>query len=229
MLVDEQARANPFFAHGPARRAGRTPSSALAAMATVIASQALISGAFSLTHQAVQLGFFPRVTITHTSQRGRGADLRPRDQLGPRHRVHRAGARRSSESSRLAAAYGIAVTGTMGITSIVFFVVTRTTWSWPLWKGAAAARPLPVVRHPVLRRQPLKFLDGGYVPILVGAAFFTVMGHVEVRAARLRRVRRFRRPSTRRVHRERRPAVQCAHPGGRRLHVGDPATASRPS
>jgi KUP system potassium uptake protein len=173
MLVDEQARANPFYAMVPS--GGWTYALvALAAMATVIASQALISGAFSLTHQAVQLGFFPRVTITHTSSEAEGQIYAPAVNWGIAI-VCITLVLSFEHSSRLAAAYGIAVTGTMGITSIVFFEVTRTTWRWPLWKGVSLLVLFLSFDIPFFVANLFKFLDGGYVPILVGAAFFTVM------------------------------------------------------
>ena len=88
MLSDPSTAESPFFA----MTSGHWTIAlvVLSTAATVIASQALISGAFSLTHQAIQLGYFPRVTVTHTSTDGGGTDLRPGDQLGPRDRVHRA-------------------------------------------------------------------------------------------------------------------------------------------
>jgi KUP system potassium uptake protein len=173
MLADESARDNPFFAMVPA--GGWTYALvALSALATVIASQALISGAFSLTHQAVQLGFFPRVTVRHTSREAEGQIYVPEmNWLLMLACVALVLAFR--ESGKLAAAYGIAVTGTMAITSIVFFEVTRTTWGWSLGK----ALPLLVLflsfDLPFLAANVFKIVDGGYVPILVGAAFFLVM------------------------------------------------------
>jgi KUP system potassium uptake protein len=173
VLRDAHAVANPFFAmvpEGPATYA----LVGLSTAATIIASQALITGVFSLTHQAVQLGIFPRVTVTHTSRDTEGQIYVPEMNwglcilcitlvLGFR------------ESARLAAAYGIAVSGTMGITSYVFFVVTRRTWKWPLWKAV-----LPLVLFlsfdiPFFAANLLKFLDGGWIPILVGAVMMLVM------------------------------------------------------
>jgi len=168
LLEDPRAAESPFFAlvpHGALTYA----LVLLAAVATVIASQALISGAFSLTHQAVQLGFLPRVTIVHTSSETEGQIYIPEINWGL------AAACLSlvltfRESSKLAAAYGIAVTGTMAITSIVYFVVLRQTWRWPLWK----ALPLLVLflawDLPFFASNLLKFLEGGWVPMLVGAA-----------------------------------------------------------
>jgi KUP system potassium uptake protein len=173
MLVDEKARLNPFYAMVPS--GGWTYALvALAALATVIASQALISGAFSLTHQAVQLGFFPRVTITHTSSEAEGQIYAPAINWGIAIACITL-VLTFEHSSRLAAAYGIAVTGTMGITSVVFFEVTRTTWRWPLWKGLPLLVLFLSFDIPFFVANLFKFLDGGYVPILVGLAVFLVM------------------------------------------------------
>jgi KUP system potassium uptake protein len=173
ILRDPRALANPFFAMvppGPATYA----LVALAAMATTIASQALISGVFSLTHQAVQLGYFPRVTIRHTSREAEGQIYVPLMNWGLM-----AGSvalvLAFRHSARLGAAYGIAVSGTMAITSVVFFEVTRKAWRWP------AARAVPLLLLflsfdlPFFGANLLKFVDGGYIPILVGALFFVMM------------------------------------------------------
>jgi KUP system potassium uptake protein len=165
--------ANPFFAMVPAGPFTYALV-ALSGAATVIASQALISGAYSLTHQAVSLGFFPRVTIKHTSSEAEGQIYVPEINwllaaacialvLG------------FQASSRLAAAYGIAVTGTMAITSIVYFIVTRTTWGWSLGKALPILLLFLSFDIPFFLSNAVKFLDGGYVPVLVAAAFFVVM------------------------------------------------------
>ena len=130
--------ANPFYglaAGGPCC----TRWWRIATVATVIASQALISGAFSLTRQAVQLGFSPRVTIVHTSEEARGQIYVPE--------VNKilmvaciALVLVFRESTKLAAAYGIAVTGTMVITTLLLHVVVRQRWGWPLWKALVADR-----------------------------------------------------------------------------------------
>jgi KUP system potassium uptake protein len=173
MLADESARENPFFAMVPS--GGWTYALVvLAALATVIASQALISGAFSLTHQAVQLGFFPRVTVRHTSREAEGQIYVPEiNWLLMIACVALVLAFR--ESGRLAAAYGIAVTGTMAITSIVYFEVTRTTWGWSLAKALPLLLLFLSFDIPFFAANVFKIVDGGYVPILVGAAFFLVM------------------------------------------------------
>jgi KUP system potassium uptake protein len=171
--VPAAVRDNPFYAmvpQGPLTYA----LCALATAATVIASQALISGAYSLTHQAVQLGFLPRFTIKHTSSETEGQIYVPEINWGLAIACL-ALVLAFRESSRLAAAYGIAVTGTMGITSVVYFVVVRRRWGWPL----AAALPLLLLflafDLPFFASNLLKFLDGGYVPMVVGVVFFVVM------------------------------------------------------
>jgi KUP system potassium uptake protein len=173
ILRDPRALANPFFAMVPAGPATYALV-ALAAMATTIASQALISGVFSLTHQAVQLGYFPRVTIRHTSREAEGQIYVPLMNWGLM-----AGSvalvLAFRHSARLGAAYGIAVSGTMAITSVVFFEVTRKAWKWP------AARSVPLLLLflsfdlPFFGANLLKFVDGGFIPILVGALFFVMM------------------------------------------------------
>ena len=173
ILRDPRALANPFFAMVPPGLATYALV-ALAAMATTIASQALISGVFSLTHQAVQLGYFPRVTIRHTSREAEGQIYVPLMNwalmvgsvalvLGFRH------------SARLGAAYGIAVSGTMAITSVVFFEVTRKTWGWPAVRSVPLLLLFLSFDLPFLGANLLKFVDGGYIPILVGALFFVMM------------------------------------------------------
>jgi KUP system potassium uptake protein len=172
LLTDPKAE-HPFFAMVPSGTVTYALV-ALASVATVIASQALIAGAFSLTHQAVQLGFFPRVTVTHTSSETEGQIYIPEINWGL--------ATASillvllfKASSGLASAYGIAVTGTMAITSIVFFEVTRTHWGWPAWRSVPLLLLFLSFDLPFFGSNLFKFVDGGYVPILVGAVIFVVM------------------------------------------------------
>ncbi len=173
VLSDPSTASNPFYAMVP-----RGPMTyalvGLATAATIIASQALISGAFSLTNQAVQLGFFPRVSIKHTSHDAEGQIYIPEINwllaAACIALVVWAG-----NSSKLAAAYGIAVTGTMAITSIVFFVVVHQTWKWPLWKAVPLLVFFLAFDIPFFVANGLKFLHGGYVPILIGSVFFTLM------------------------------------------------------
>jgi KUP system potassium uptake protein len=173
VLRDSSALANPFFAMVP--DGGATYALVvLAAAATVIASQSLISGVFSLTHQAVQLGYFPRVKVTHTSGEAEGQIYVPSMNWGLCALCITL-VLAFKESARLASAYGIAVSGTMGITSIAYFVVTRRTWRWPLWKSTLPVALFLSFDLPFFAANLLKFWDGGWVPILVGAAMFVVM------------------------------------------------------
>jgi KUP system potassium uptake protein len=173
VIRDPAALANPFFAMVP-KGVATYALVGLAAMATTIASQALISGVFSLTHQAVQLGYFPRVTVNHTSREAEGQIYVPLLNWGLMVACI-ALVVSFKESARLASAYGIAVSGTMAITSIVFFEVTRKTWGW------SAARAVPLLLLflsfdlPFFGANLTKFLDGGYIPVIVGAVFFAVM------------------------------------------------------
>jgi KUP system potassium uptake protein len=170
---DPEMLGHLFFAQVP-QGAPAAALCILATCATIIASQALISGAFSLTSQAVQLGFFPRVTVKHTSHEAEGQIYIPEINwilcvaclalvLG------------LQQSSRLAAAYGIAVTGTMAITSVVFFVVTVFRWRWPLWKALPLLLVFLTFDLAFFGANILKFVDGGYIPVVVAVAFLTVM------------------------------------------------------
>jgi KUP system potassium uptake protein len=164
---------NPFFAmvpKGPLTYVLVT----LAAAATVIASQALISGAFSLTHQAVQLGFLPRVTVKHTSHETEGQIYIPEVNWGLAIACI-ALVLNFRESSKLAAAYGIAVTGTMGITSVVYFVVVRNTWGWSLAKSLPLLVLFLAFDLPFFGANLLKFFEGGYVPMVVAVILFFLM------------------------------------------------------
>ena len=173
LLENPATAAHPFFAQVPA--GGWTyVLVALSTAATIIASQALISGAYSLTRQAVQLGYFPRVTIQHTSHETEGQIYIPEVNWGL------AGACIAlvlifKDSNSLAAAYGLAVTGTMAITSIVFYVVIRYNWGWPQHKALPLLVLFLAMDLPFLFANLLKFLHGGYVPVVIGAVVFVVM------------------------------------------------------
>ena len=171
-LLEKGYHARPFWALVP--EALLYPMVVLATAATVIASQALISGAFSLTRQAVQLGYFPRVTIVHTSSKNEGQIYIPE--------INTALAIACvllviafKESDALAAAYGIAVTGTMGITSVVYYFVVTRRWGWSAWK----ALPLVVLflsfDVAFFGANLLKFFDGGWFPIGLAIAIFALM------------------------------------------------------
>lgn len=172
LIRDPSAKANPFYALVP--QAFLIPMVVLATMATIIASQALISGAYSLTRQAVQLGYFPRVTIVHTSKAAIGQIYVPEINfiLAVLCIALVIGFRRSAS---LAAAYGIAVTGTMIITTIVYFVVITRTWKWPLWRAVLLVVIFLFVDVAFFAANVLKFLSGGWVPIAVAAVLFLIM------------------------------------------------------
>ena len=146
----------------------------LSSAATVIASQALISGAFSLTRQAMLLGYLPRVTIKHTAYHTEGQIYIPEVNnllaIGCLALVLT-----FRESVRLAAAYGIAVTGTMAITSILYYIVVRHSWGWGKWKAGALLALFLSFDIPFLVANLFKFFEGGYVPMLIGAALIAGM------------------------------------------------------
>jgi KUP system potassium uptake protein len=146
----------------------------IATVATIVASQALISGAFSLTQQAVQLGFSPRVTIRHTSEEAEGQIYIPEVNWALMIACI-ALVLSFRESSKLAAAYGIAVTGTMAITSVLFFEVTRQRWGWPLWRSALLALLFLTIDLAFLGANVLKITHGGWVPLAMAAGIFTLM------------------------------------------------------
>lgn len=163
---------NPFFMLAP--RVLLYPLLAIATMAAIIASQALISGAFSLTHQAVQLGYSPRVNVVHTSGSEAGQIYIPEVNaalaigcvlvvLGFR------------SVSALGAAYGIAVTGTMAITSILFYVLARAQWNWSVAKAGSLSGFFLIIDLGFFSANALKFLQGGWVPLLLALFIFTLM------------------------------------------------------
>jgi KUP system potassium uptake protein len=169
LVVDEES---PFFKlAGPA---ARYPVVAIAAVATVVASQALISGAYSLTRQAVQLGFSPRVTIVHTSGKAEGQIYIPEVNWALMVACL-ALVFAFKASTALAAAYGIAVTGTMGITSILFYVVCRRKFGMPAWKAGLLLALFLSVDMAFFSANLLKFVDGGWFPIACAALIFTLM------------------------------------------------------
>lgn len=173
VLSRPAALENPFFAQVPTG----VPTIALVLLssaATIIASQALISGAFSLTRQAMVLGYFPNVTVRHTSEQTEGQIYIPEVNillaLGCLLLVLT-----FRQSIKLAAAYGIAVTGTMAITSVLFFIVIRYRWNWPLGKAAPLLVFFLSFDIPFLVSNLFKFLQGGYVPVMIGAALIGAM------------------------------------------------------
>jgi KUP system potassium uptake protein len=173
VLARPEAADNPFFALVP-RGMPLYALVGLATAATVIASQALISGAYSLTYQAVHLGLFPRVTVRHTSATTEGQIYVPEiNWLLALSCI--ALVIEFKSSSALAAAYGIAVCGTMAITSVMFALVASARWRWPVWKWASLLVLFLLFDLGFLAANLLKFTDGGYVPVLVAAAIALVM------------------------------------------------------
>jgi KUP system potassium uptake protein len=172
LLRDPSAARNPFYLLAPSWVL--SPLVALATAAAVIASQALISGAFSLTRQGIQLGYVPRMEVVHTSAEEKGQIYLPRLNLALLVGVVLLvlGFR---TSSALAAAYGIAVTGTMTITTCLAYVVARERWG----VGAAIAAPITaaflLVDLAFLGANTVKVADGGWLPLVLGVALFTLM------------------------------------------------------
>lgn len=152
----------------------RIPMVILATMATVIASQAVITGAFSLTNQAIQLGYLPRLTVLRTSASQAGEIYIPQITLllaiGV---VLLVGIFKTS--SALAHAYGLAVTGTMVVTTSLAFIVVTRKWRWPVWAAIAVIGPMLAIDTVFLGANALKLLSGGFVPLLIGAGLFFVM------------------------------------------------------
>ncbi|MGD9587697.1 MAG: potassium transporter Kup [Pyrinomonadaceae bacterium] len=172
LLEDPAMAVNPFYRLAPSW--ALYPMIVLATSAAVIASQAVISGAFSLTMQAVQLGFVPRVKILHTSSREIGQIYLPAVNW-----ALMAGCIAIvigfGSSSRLASAYGIAVTSTMVITTVLFYFVARDRWNWGLLPTLALCSVFLVIDLAFFGANIIKVLDGGWFPLLLAAAVFTVM------------------------------------------------------
>jgi KUP system potassium uptake protein len=150
------------------------PLVVLATVATVIASQSIITGAFSMTRQAIQLGWLPRLAITQTSAAGYGQIY-----VGPVNWllmvVTLALTLGFKKSDDLAAAYGIAVSLTMLMTSVLLFIAMREIWRWSLPLAAAAAGALMVVDAGFVAANLMKVADGGYVPLLLAGVVYGVM------------------------------------------------------
>ena len=163
---------DPFFLMIP--DAVQIPVVVLALLATIIASQAVISGAFSLTQQAIQLGFMPRMQIKHTSASAAGQIYIPVVNWGLMIMVLFLVLFFGS-SSKLAAAYGIAVTGAMFIDTILLAVVLITLWRWPLWRALPLVLAFIVVDMAYLGANLIKVPDGGWVPLVIGLFIFTLL------------------------------------------------------
>jgi KUP system potassium uptake protein len=172
LLENPQAAINPFYGLVP--RFLLYPMVALATIATVIASQAMISGVFSLTQQAIQIGYCPRLRIVHTSGETKGQIYMP--WVNSMMMLGCLGlALAFKESSRLASAYGIAVTGTMGITTLIYFYVVRYNWNWPLWKALLPVSIFLFFDLSYFGANLLKFVDGGWFAISVAVILTIIM------------------------------------------------------
>lgn len=172
LLARPGAASNPFYLLLPSW--ALMPMIVLATAATVIASQAVISGAFSLTRSAIQLGLFARSPVRHTSDEHIGQIYMPLVNWGLLIAVIAAvlGFR---SSTNLAAAYGIAVTGTMVITSILFLIVARRLWHWRRWVVALTGVLFLSVDLAFFGANALKLLHGGWFPLVIGGGVFVVM------------------------------------------------------
>jgi len=172
VLSDPTAMENPFFLLAP--KWALLPLVALATVATIIASQAVITGAFSLARQAIQLGLLPRMLILHTSETQEGQIFVPRI-----NRLLLIGVivlvLLFKSSSALASAYGIAVTGTMVVTTSLAFVVVWKLWRWPIWFAALFIAGFLVIDLAFLAANLVKIVDGGWVPLLLGGCAMIVM------------------------------------------------------
>jgi KUP system potassium uptake protein len=172
LLHDPSAVENPFYLLAPTWAV--YPLVVLAAAATVIASQAVITGVFSLSQQAVQLGFFPRIAVKHTSEQTIGQIYVPAANwalfIGTILLVLT-----FKSSSALAAAYGIAVTTTMIVTTILTYVVMRSNWGWPMWRALLPCVLFLVLDFAFFSANSLKILDGGWLPLLLALVVFTLM------------------------------------------------------
>jgi KUP system potassium uptake protein len=187
LLTNDAARVHPFFHLAPDW--ALYPLVVLATGATAIASQAIISGAFSLTQQAMTLGYSPRFDIHHTSAHEKGQVYIPEiNWLLMLATVGLVFGFRSS--TNLAAAYGIAVTTTMVITTILAYVVARERWGWSVWRAGAVISVFLLIDLAYFGANLIKIEYGGWFPLVVAAAIYTVMitwhrGRLMV-AARLR-------------------------------------------
>jgi KUP system potassium uptake protein len=169
LLRDPHAAARPFYSAVPAW--ALYPMVVLATLATIVASQALISAVFSLTRQAAQLGLSPRMTVKHTSSSTIGQIYLPglnwMLMIGT---IAVVLLFRSSD--RLAAAFGIAVSTTMAITTMLFAALAHVRWKWPIWRIALVAGVFMLVDLAFVAANAMKFADGGWLPLAIGALTF---------------------------------------------------------
>jgi KUP system potassium uptake protein len=172
LLADPSKLENPFFLLYPDW--ALLPMVGMATLATIIASQAVITGAFSLTQQAIQLGLLPRMEIRWTSETEKGQIYVPRINALLLVAVIFLVVTFKS-SSALAHAYGIAVTGTMVVTAVLAFFVVWRCWRWPLWAAVSVVAPFLLVDLIFLAANALKIPQGGWMPLVVGALLILVM------------------------------------------------------
>jgi len=172
-IANPDFRDNPFFALAPAG-IGQIVLIFLSIAATIIASQALISGTYSLTRQAMQLGYFPRLKVSYTNAAHSGQIYVPLVNallaIGSITTVLGFGS-----SERLAAAYGIAVTGTMAVTTIAYFVVVHKRWQWSLWKALPLCGVFLTIDLVFFGANIHKISDGGWFPLAIGALILAIM------------------------------------------------------
>jgi KUP system potassium uptake protein len=188
LLSNPAALENPFYRLYP--EWALIPMVVLATVATVIASQAVITGAFSFTRQAVQLGLLPRLEIRHTSESMAGQIYLPRvnQLLFVAVLLVTVTFRTSSD---LAAAYGLAVTATMVIDSLMAFFVVWRCWNWPAWKAALLMVPLLQIEQAFLAANILKVPEGGWLPLLIAAIIgLTIMTWVRGTKSLMRATRK---------------------------------------
>jgi KUP system potassium uptake protein len=166
VLAHPEAIESPFYRLYPGW--ALIPMLVLATIATVIASQAVITGAFSFTRQAIQLGLIPRLQIRHTSESMAGQIYLPRV-----NQILLVGVLFVTlsfrESGALAAAYGLSVTATMVIDSLMAFFVVWRNWGWPMWRAAAMMLPLLLIEQAFLAANLLKIPEGGWLPLTIAA------------------------------------------------------------
>jgi len=172
LIVQPEAVKNPFYLMLPGW--ALYPMVGLATAATVIASQAVISGAYSITRQAIQLGFLPRINIIQTSARERGQIYIPAVNWLLLAAVLGAVVGFGS-SSKLASAYGVAVTATMLVDTLLTFFVIRFSWRYPLWLCLFATGFFAVIDLAFFSSTLLKVTDGGWFPLAIGACMFVIM------------------------------------------------------
>ena len=172
LLDDPSAVAHPFFRLSPEWALPFLVI--LATLATSIASQAVISGAFSLTMQLVQFGYLPKLTIVHTSEQQEGQIYLPFVNAAL-YIVCVVLVLTFKTSTNMAAAYGIAVTSTMAITTVLFFTLTRRRWRWPVWASWAFLLVFLPIDLAFFGANIIKIAAGGWVPLLLAAILFMIM------------------------------------------------------